>query len=205
MKSLLPGKHALLALAAAGIVLGVAAPAVACSCAGLPEASSAASTADVVFEGTALGEPEAVRAQLGIPGYDGAVRFRFQVARYFKGQLGNEAAVYTVDQESACGRSFSAGSSYVVYGRWQGDSLLTDNLCSRTRLLSAASEDLQLLGEGMAPDPSILPRDVLVEDETAEADVGCGVGASRATSALSALSSALLLAFALLRRRSARG
>lgn len=183
-------------------VLGSARPSSACSCAGEAQAAEALRSADVVFEGTVLRGPEAVRAQLGIEGYTGAVRFHFGVARYFKGQRGEEALLYTVDQESACGRAYEANATYVVYGRLQPNGLLTDSLCSRTRLLSAASEDLALLGEGVAPDPAAQPRDVVAQPE--EDDAGCSVTSPGGASGSSS-SAALLLALALVRRRLARG
>lgn len=189
-----------LASAACIVCVGVE-PAAACSCAGLPAPAEALRAADVVFEGTVLGAPDAVRAQLGIEGYSGAARFRFAVARYFKGQQGSEAAIYTIDQESACGRRYAAGTTYLVYGRMLPDGVLTDSLCSRTRPLEDAEEDLALLGEGEAPDPSVQPRDVLAEPAVEE--VGCSAAPLRASSR-SALGGALLLGLALVRRRSGR-
>lgn len=185
---------------AAGPLAGVN-TAAACSCAGEPAPADALRSADVVFEGTVLGEPESVRVQLGIEGYEGAARFRFAVARYFKGQQGPEAAIYTIDQESACGRFYDAGTTYLVYGRLQPNGALTDSLCSRTRLLANATEDLALLGEGEAPDPGAQPRDVLAEP--AQAGSGCSAAAGRA-SAPGGGACALLIALALLRRRPSR-
>jgi hypothetical protein len=190
--------------AAAGLLGGVRAAA-ACSCAGEPAPLDALRSADVVFEGTVLGEPEAVRAKLGIDGYEGAARFRFAVARYFKGQQGPEAAIYTIDQGTACGRFYDASTTYLVYGQLRPDGVLTDSLCSRTRTLADATEDLELLGAGEAPDPGVQPRDVLAE-ATAQ-DTGCSAAGGRSafasTSAWS-VAGALLYALARLRRRRAR-
>lgn len=208
MRARLLRQFAILAITAGGVSAALVQPAAACSCAGEPEPSAALLAADVVFEGTVLGEPEAVRAQLGIDGYSGAARFRFAVARYFKGQQGSEAAIYTIDQESACGRSYASGSTYLVYGRLTPDGVLTDSLCSRTRPLANAAEDLALLGEGSAPDPSVQPRDVLAEQ--AEEEPGCSAAPSAGAASHApgaehwALSGVLLCALTLLRRRSAR-
>ncbi|MEY4550255.1 MAG: hypothetical protein RL685_6450 [Pseudomonadota bacterium] len=208
MRSRLLRKYAVLAVAVSGVLLGVAAtakPAAACSCAGYPEVESSLRDADVVFEGTVLALPEPVQAPLGYDRYTGAVRVRFQVARYYKGQRGSEVALYTIDQDSACGRYFDFRGTYVVYGRVLENGLLTDSSCSRTRLLSEAAEDLALLGEGAAPDPSVLPRDVVADQE--EDDAGCSVaagvlGGREANATGGALGGALLLALAFLRRRS---
>jgi hypothetical protein len=185
------GKCSLWAAAVFGVVLGAAAP-----------AESALQSADVVFEGTVLGGPDAVRADLGIEGYDGATRFRFQAARYFKGQLGQAPAIYTIDQGTACGRYYEPGSTYLVYGYLLENGLLTDSLCSRTRLISSAAVDLAVLGAGTAPDPGVTPRDVVVE-QSEEADGGCSVSAPGGSPGGVALLSSLL-ALALGRRFKAR-
>jgi hypothetical protein len=194
---------AILAVVAAAGLLGSVQTAAACSCAGELAPLDALRSADVVFEGTVLGEPEAVRVQLGIEGYDGAARFRFAVARYFKGQQGPEAAVYTIDHGSACGRFYNASSTYLVYGQLRPDGVLTDFLCSRTRPLANASEDLELLGEGEAPDPGVLPRDVLAP--VAAEDSGCSAvgwrGSSTSSTSAWSLGGALLCALVVLRRR----
>ncbi len=190
-------QSALGALLAAAL-LGQSTPAAACSCAGELDTEAALRSADVVFEGTVLGSAEPVRAQLGIAGYTGAARYRFAVARYFKGQQGDEAALYTIDQESACGRSYEPGATYLVYGRLLPSGVLTDSLCSRTRLLARADEDLALLGEGQAPDSTVQPRDVVAEQM--ESDAGCSA-APRGAANASALYGALLCALVLWRRR----
>jgi hypothetical protein len=205
MRSWLLRGCAVLAVAVTGASFGVVAmvkPAAACSCA-YPEAESSLRDADVVFEGTVVGRAEPVQVPLGIEGYRGAIRFRFRVARYFKGQRGSEAVVYTIDQGTACGAAYESTDPYLVYGGLLENGLLTDSLCSRTRLLSEAAEDLALLGEGTAPDPDVRPRDVVSEEAD---DVGCSVAAGAfagrgASVTGAALGGTLLLALAALRRR----
>lgn len=193
-------QFALSAIIAAGVVSGSAQPAAACSCI-YTEAADAARSADVVFEGTVLAPPEHVRAQLGIEDYSGAVRFRFAVARYFKGQRGEEAVVYTIDQESACGRSYAPGGTYLIYGRLLSNGLLTDSLCSRSRPIGDAAEDLALLGEGAAPDPGVQPRDVIAEREESAAGCSTAPPSSSSPAALGgALLSVLFCGLALARR-----
>ena len=55
--------------------------------------------------------------------------------------------IETAGHSAACGRSFEQGIAYLVYAR-ERNGQLTDNLCSRTRLSKAASEDFEVLGEG---------------------------------------------------------
>jgi hypothetical protein len=135
------------------IALLDASPASACSCAGPSEPAVAAEGADVVFEGSPTAQ-ELVQADLGFDGYFGAKRFRFDVARYFKGQLGPSVSLFTVDQSSACGREYSVDESHVIYARYSDSGLLTDFACSRSRPSSFADEDLAFLGAGVEPDPS---------------------------------------------------
>jgi hypothetical protein len=158
---------------AAAIVLD-ASPAAACSCAGPLEADVALANADVVFEGT----PRAMRvmeADLGIPGYRGAKRFDFEVARYFKGQLGPNLAVFTIDQESACGREYTLDAPHVIYASYSDSGLLTDFLCSRSQPSSFARADLPLLGSGVAPDPAIVSEEDELEGTAEAADVASGI------------------------------
>lgn len=200
MRARLLGKLAISALTGACLA-GAGGEAQACSCAGELSPGQSLSEADVVFEGTVRGEPEAVRADLGIEGYTGAVLFRFEVARYFKGQRGSEAAVYSIDQDSACGRTYAAGTTYVVYGQLTPEGLLTDSLCSRTRPIADAAEDLALLGEGAAPDPGVQPRDVIAEREESAAGCSTAPPSSSSPAALGgALLSVLFCGLALARR-----
>lgn len=192
-----------MAVAACVAAVGPVATAAACSCPGEPEAAASVQFADVVFEGTVLSPPEAVRAELGIDGYSGTVRFRFEVARYYKGRLGSEASIYTIGQGSACGASYSVGSVYLVYARELENGTLTDSLCSRTRLLTQASQDLELLGDGVDPNPTVQPQDVVSDMASDESCSAAPVGAGNRSSP--ALSCALLLAGALARRRRGGG
>ena len=126
----------------------------ACSCPEAPDAELAAGRADVVFEGRAT-EAVAVQADLGLGDYSGARRFRFEVTRYFKGQLGPSLSVFTVDQGSACGRDYAFDEPQLVYARYAESGLLSDFLCSRSQPVAVADADLELLGSGFAPDPAV--------------------------------------------------
>lgn len=158
---------------AAAIALD-ASPAAACSCAGPLEADVALANADVVFEGT----PRAMRvmeADLGIPGYRGAKRFDFEVARYFKGQLGPNLAVFTIDQGTACGREYTLDTPHVIYAGYSDSGLLTDSLCSHSQPSSFARADLPSLGSGVAPDPAIVSEEDELEGTAEAPDVASGI------------------------------
>jgi hypothetical protein len=149
---------------------GVAA---ACSCAGDANVESSIKSTDIVFEGRPRPDVEAVKADLGFSDYFGAKRFRFDVTRFFKGQLGATVSIFTVDQSSACGTSYSPDHTYLVYARYTDDGLLADYACSRSRLMTHAAEDLALLGAGVEPDPH--------DDSDIATREGVGCAVSRAT------------------------
>lgn len=145
-------------LAVALLALFAARPAAACSCAAELEPGVALEGADVIFEGQPT-EVKPLQVDLGFGDYLGAKRFRFDVTRYFKAQLGPSVPIFTVDQSSACGQEYSLGQTYVIYARYTDEGLLTDFACSRSRHLAAAEEDLALLGAGLTPDASY-PEDL---------------------------------------------
>lgn len=145
-------------VAVALLALVAARPAAACSCAAELEPDVAVEGADVIFEGQPT-EVKPLQVDLGFGDYQGAKRFRFDVARYFKAQLGPSVPIFTVDQSSACGREYALGQTYVIYARYTDEGLLTDFACSRSRHLDAAEDDLALLGAGLTPDASY-PEDL---------------------------------------------
>jgi hypothetical protein len=151
------------AAALAAFIALDASPASACSCAEPLEPGIALAGADVVFEGTPR-DAVALEADLGVDGYSGARRFDFEVSRYFKGQLGPDVSVFTIDQSSACGRNYPLDEPHIIYARYSESGLLTDYACSRSRPSGLASDDGSVLGAGVAPDPAVASRDDDVEN-----------------------------------------
>lgn len=67
-----------------------------------------------------------------------------EVAKTWKGEAGSQVEVETADpEENNCGFDFKKGEDYLIYAV-KKQRLETD-VCSRTKLLSAASEDLASL------------------------------------------------------------
>jgi len=108
----------------------------------VPPPAEALDGASVVFEGRTF-----AHERLGTGPGPGKIRYSFEVIRYFKGDPGEKVTIETAGHSAACGRSFEEGVAYLVYAR-ERDGKLVDNLCSRTRLSKAASEDFEVLGEG---------------------------------------------------------
>lgn len=118
----------------------------ACSCLPPGPPQEAFEYADAVFEGRAAG----VEDLAGSPLSDR--RFEFEVLRQWKGELPATVAIRSAASGAACGRSFEIGEIYLIYASAHpDDDDLRDNLCSRTRPLGRADEDLAVLGAGTTP------------------------------------------------------
>lgn len=143
MRTLLPS----IVVGLGALLLGPAA-ALACSCAPPPEPSVALEASDVVFSGTVVGVPPAPaeNAPQGV----GPVEYRFNVAQSWKGEPGMEVRVLTNSSGAACGRKYTKGGTYLIYASMR-DNAIHDSLCSRTRTLESATDDLAVLGEGAVP------------------------------------------------------
>jgi len=74
---------------------------------------------------------------------------RFQVDKQWKGVTTDTVPVVTAADSAACGYPFVTGKTYLVYARkLDGEPELQTNLCSRTKPLASAQDDLAALGEG---------------------------------------------------------
>jgi len=134
----------------AGLGLLVLSPSVAeaCSCRPAPGPTEAMQGSDLVFEGTVVGIP-AAPGESAPPSF-GKVEYRFQVKRSWKGSPGMDLRVQTNASGAACGRQYKKGETYIVYATLSDD-VVRDSLCSRTRTLASAEEDLAAFGEGVVP------------------------------------------------------
>lgn len=122
---------------------GAAAEAVACSCFPPGPPCQAAWSADAVFSGT-------VRSidPVNGPDADGSSLtthiVRFDVPRVFRGIASGPVSVETSDRHT-CSYRFEKGQAYLVYATRTASGALTASICSRTRPLEAAAEDLAYL------------------------------------------------------------
>ena len=141
-------------------MLNGAGTAYACSCAPPGRPAEELRTHSAVFSGQVV----AVRHSFepGQPALtpDDRTTVEFQVASVWKGALGHEIQITTPSTGGSCGVPFVEGEDYLVYAH---DSPYEEggyaaNICSRTKSLAEAAEDLEDLGEGNrsgspAPDP----------------------------------------------------
>jgi hypothetical protein len=139
------------AMLATAALLGCAAllwcgRALACSCSVLTPAE-AYEQADAVFEGRVV-EVRAPAADAAAHASSRSVHL--QVVRAWKGIAGEQVEVTTAVGGTACGYDFAAERSYFVYAA-NRDGKLAVSLCSRTRPMADAAEDLHVLGMGATP------------------------------------------------------
>lgn len=78
------------------------------------------------------------------------VKVIFEVSKIWKGPDYKTLILTTARDGVSCGYSFEQGKEYIVYARGKGKKLNV-SLCSRTKLLANAQEDIEELGEGGAP------------------------------------------------------
>lgn len=128
-------KKVILALALV-LGFGLSDMALACSCAPPPPPAQARDAADSVFSGTVVSVT---------PGKNG-LDVEIQVDRSWKKARCGTVVVQTPSDSAMCGYGFEVGKSYLVYADMQKGKLST-NLCSRTRTIEEAGEDLAALGE----------------------------------------------------------
>jgi hypothetical protein len=133
--------------------------AVACSCNGTggPPCQNAFQV-DAVFVGTVSSitalpddEPPVRPGESRIPR---AVRVDFTAVVAYRGVLASTLSVITAGSGPACGYSFKPGERYVVYATRPSDgSGLRTGICSRTRPLAQAGDDIRFLNTLAKPTP----------------------------------------------------
>ena len=153
----------------------------ACSCADPGSPSWALAESAAVFMGRAVSVREFERAD-GMVSSTDPTTVEFDVSTVWKGSNSPTRRLTTRQSEVSCGFTFVEGVEYVVYSH---DSR-TVGLCSRTRPLSRAAQDLAALGPGQAPgqgalaptpDVSVPQTPAVPEPQTpavSEASGGCG-------------------------------
>jgi hypothetical protein len=118
----------------------------ACSCVGNGPPLEELGKATAVFSGRVIERDEtAVLYTTADP-----VRVTFQVYTVWKGPVCGTIIVTTAYSEVSCGYEFQEGEEYLVYAHGSVDNLEV-SLCSRTRLLAGASQELSELGDGLVP------------------------------------------------------
>jgi hypothetical protein len=122
-----------------GLLLSSGPSAEACSCLVPGPPSEAFESASAVFVGTVKG---VTRTDSNF----GERIFRLSIEEAFKGVSGAEVEIRTPANSAACGYDFEKGQQYVVYAHIRSsDDRLVTTICTRTRPVSNAKEDLEYL------------------------------------------------------------
>ncbi len=134
-------------LAAAIIIIffaGLTSPTLACTCVRVGPPCQAYWNSPVVFVGTPL---SVSRITVESAGHKRLQRlFRFRVEEAFRGVERAELEVLTGAWGGDCGYDFQSGTKYLVYGRKLPETRrVHTSICTRTRPLSEASEDLSYI------------------------------------------------------------
>ena len=140
----------LVSIAAASAALLAATPdAQACSCAQPASAEIAFEGAKFVFEGRAGAVTPETPTDGAVSGLQ-PTTVPFEVLRSWKGGLTGTASVHTARSSAACGRTYAAGESYLVYAGANEEGQPWDTICTRTRPSKGNAADVAVL-DGLKP------------------------------------------------------
>ena len=132
-------------------------PTAACSCAMMPSPEEGFSNAQAVFSGEVID----IKENSGLLGGYGKTVL-FAVKETWKGTNDAEVAITTGDGGGDCGVAFVVGQKYLVYANLSDmykEQSLSTTICSPTKELGAAIEDLAVFGQGQVPIDDTTPID----------------------------------------------
>lgn len=99
---------------------------------------------DAVFTGLVTDSSIITVEETSVKYQQRAIRIALDQA--YRGVEGTEVEIFTSVEGGACGYNFKKGERYIVYAhRGPTDGKLSTSICSRTKLLSEAKEDLEYL------------------------------------------------------------
>ena len=137
-------KHLLFSLFLVACLMFGAETSLACTCAPAKSAGQELERATAVFSGKVI----EIRRHGQAEDIFGRVEVVFRVGRAWKGVESRTLSVFTSAQSAACGYGFREKRTYLVYAHGNAGGRLSTGICSRTRRLKDAGEDLDDLGAG---------------------------------------------------------
>lgn len=127
----------------------------ACSCEAPGPPCQNAFRVDAVFAGTVRSITELPDDRPPLRPGEGriplAVRVDFDTVTAFRGIDGSTASIVTAGSGPACGYTFKVGERFLVYASKSRDGGFSTSICSRTRPMADAAEDLRFLETLSAP------------------------------------------------------
>jgi hypothetical protein len=106
--------------------------------------NKARKSAQAIFSGKVVEVVQKARASSGY-----YLVVRFEVEKSWKEAEAHEITLTSILTD--CTYPFEVGESYLVYAHDSGRGVLDTSVCSRTRRLKEAGEDLKILGRGTIP------------------------------------------------------
>ncbi|MEN2767878.1 hypothetical protein [Ornithinibacillus xuwenensis] len=128
-------------------ILLIPLPTYACSCVEPQSVQDELERSSVVFRGKVM--------EMNDVNYSKKVLFN--VKEIWKGFEESQTIIKTGMGGGDCGFEFKTGQEYLVYARGMNEygDYYSTGICDRTSVIQSAGEDLELLGQGMAPSRDI--------------------------------------------------
>ena len=137
-------KNSLLLIFACTFLLFLEDNALACTCLPLKSVAQEVGIRSAVFSGKVI---EIKRHDRTAELFE-RVEVIFEVDKSWKGVDKRIVSVFTSSGSASCGYGFKKGRTYLVYAGGSLQRRLTTGICSRTKRLNKAREDLRVLGAG---------------------------------------------------------
>lgn len=120
----------------------------ACSCLPAKSAAQELKQSTAVFSGKVV----KIKRHKQADNIFASVEVVFSIQKVWKGVKKKTVSVFTSSNSAACGYSFRENQTYLVYANGNDEGKLSTSICSRTKRLKDAREDLKELGavKGMA-------------------------------------------------------
>ncbi len=131
----------------------------ACSCAYPDSVKAELDRKTAVFTGKVIDIVEE-KQSIALNSSADPIKVLFEVNESWKGVNSSQTIVRTARDDASCGYEFEKNKEYIVYAYGDNDNLET-GYCERTTLLSDASEDLEILGQGKKPTEEVDLQDEL--------------------------------------------
>ncbi len=132
-------------LVVTGVLIGRGADVRACSCTPPDSPAHELDRAAAVFAGRVTKTEDPATGP--IVGSMDPITVTFEISTVWKGAAKPTLSVTTARSGASCGFTFTKGEEYLVYAS-ASDARLHVSLCSRTRRLTDAADDLKELGPG---------------------------------------------------------
>ena len=137
-------KNTLLLLFACAFLLFLEDTASACTCLPSKGVAQEVEISSAVFSGKVIEIKRHDRTEDPL----GQVEVIFEVNKSWKGVDKRIISVFTGSNSASCGYGFKKGRTYLVYTGGSPQGQLSTSICSRTKRLNKAREELRILGAG---------------------------------------------------------